>query len=71
VESFKISQKLNDWYQEIPSHLQFHATYEQYNDAFGDRDGRTAITEEMIPMPHVLTLHMMYWVTMLLVHRPL
>ena len=28
-------------------------------------------SSKMVPLPHVLTLHMQYWCTVLLLHRPL
>ncbi|KIJ57338.1 hypothetical protein M422DRAFT_23378 [Sphaerobolus stellatus SS14] len=66
VESFKIAKMLEEWYNQIPSHLRFDPRVAAEIYARGsigkDKSG--------VPLPHVLTLHMMYWVTVLLVHRP-
>jgi hypothetical protein len=54
----ELEQALDKWYLELPDHLRF------------DPSPRTP-NKNNVPPPHVLTLHMKYWTTVLLLHRPL
>lgn len=54
TEFNRIEQLLNKWYLELPEHLRFDANSPKY------------VTQP----PHILTLHMQYWCTVLLLHRP-
>ncbi|KAI0694111.1 fungal-specific transcription factor domain-containing protein [Cytidiella melzeri] len=54
AEFTRIEQLLNKWYLELPEHLRFDANTPKY---------------ATLP-PHILTLHMQYWCTVLLLHRP-
>ncbi|KAI0088316.1 fungal-specific transcription factor domain-containing protein [Irpex rosettiformis] len=54
TEFTRIEQLLNKWYIELPEHLRFDANTPKY---------------ATLP-PHILTLHMQYWCTVLLLHRP-
>lgn len=55
TEFTRIEQLLDKWYLELPEHLRFDANTPKYST---------------LP-PHILTLHMQYWCTVLLLHRPL
>lgn len=55
VEFAKYDKALSKWYLELPSHLSFDP----------------AAPKVPSPAPHILTLHMQYWCTVLLLHRPL
>lgn len=48
-------QLLDKWYIELPEHLRFDPSSLKF----------------LSQPPHVLTLHMQYWCTVLLLHRPL
>lgn len=54
-EFVRIEQLLDKWYIELPEHLRFDASLPKY----------------YTQPPPVLTLHMQYWCTVLLLHRPL
>ncbi|KAH8083353.1 fungal-specific transcription factor domain-containing protein [Cristinia sonorae] len=53
-EHSRLEQLLDKWYYELPEHLRF--------DPASQKDSE-------LP-PHVLTLHMHYWCSVLLLHRP-
>jgi len=55
AESAHFESLLDKWYLDLPEHLR----YEPGSNKFSR------------PQPHVLTLHMQYWCTVLLLHRPL
>ncbi|KAF9242277.1 fungal-specific transcription factor domain-containing protein [Melanogaster broomeanus] len=61
AESIRIEGLLDKWYLDLPEHLRFELRY--------DSSGSLSSTGGMIP-PHILTLHMQYWCTTLLLHRP-
>jgi hypothetical protein len=54
-ESLHLESLLDRWYIELPEHLRHEP-------------GRAKLPP---PLPHILTLHMQYWCTVLLLHRPL
>ncbi len=54
-ELTRTEQLLDKWYIELPEHLRFDPSSPKY----------------LSQPPHVLTLHMQYWCTVLLLHRPL
>lgn len=54
VESVHFESLLDKWYLELPENLRHEP-------------GSTKFSP---PLPHVLTLHMQYWCTVLLLHRP-
>lgn len=47
--------QLGKWYLDLPDHLRYDI----------------GSSKQPIPQPHILTLHMQYWCTVLLLHRPL
>lgn len=51
----RVEQLLQKWYFDLPEHLRF--------------DGHNTQKHATQP-PHILTLHMQYWCTVLLLHRP-
>ncbi|KAH7929237.1 hypothetical protein BV22DRAFT_1029679 [Leucogyrophana mollusca] len=55
AESVYLEGLLNKWYLDLPEHLRYEPT----------GSGKGAV-----PPPHILTLHMQYWCTTLLLHRP-
>lgn len=57
AESVRIEQALDKWYMNLPAHLQLDAT--------------AAATAPSLPPPHLLSLHLAYWCTVILLHRPL
>ncbi|KAG9313734.1 hypothetical protein JVU11DRAFT_6088 [Chiua virens] len=61
VESISLEGSLDKWYFDLPEHLRFEMRY----DPMGNLDSKK------VPPPHILTLHMQYWCTILLLHRPL
>lgn len=54
-ELVRTERLLDKWYIELPEHLRFDPSSPKF----------------MSQPPHVLTLHMQYWCTVLLLHRPL
>lgn len=56
TELAHLEELLEKWYLELPERLRF--------------DPLTT-SQTRVPPPHVLTLHMQYWCTALLLHRPL
>ncbi|EGO26654.1 hypothetical protein SERLADRAFT_414597 [Serpula lacrymans var. lacrymans S7.9] len=54
AESLYLEGLLDKWYLELPEHLRFEP----------------GSNKSPSPAPHVLTLHMQYWCTNLLLHRP-
>ncbi|KZT22933.1 hypothetical protein NEOLEDRAFT_1070364 [Neolentinus lepideus HHB14362 ss-1] len=55
AEAQRLEKELDKWYLELPEHLRFDP----------------ASSKAPVPLPHILTLHMQYWCTVLLLHRPL
>lgn len=55
AEFAKFDKTLSKWYLELPEHLSFDP----------------AAPKNPCPAPPILTLHMQYWCTVLLLHRPL
>jgi hypothetical protein len=55
VEAVNFETLLDKWYIELPEHLRHEPGSNKFSRA----------------QPHVLTLHMQYWCTVLLLHRPL
>jgi hypothetical protein len=53
----ELGRALDKWYLELPESLRF--------------DTSSRASRDSVPPPHVLTLHMQYWTTVLLLHRPL
>ena len=51
----RFEKMLSKWYLDLPEHLRFDP----------------AAQKTPVPLPHILTLHMQYWCTVLLLHRPL
>ncbi|KAG8215978.1 hypothetical protein J3R82DRAFT_7961 [Butyriboletus roseoflavus] len=63
TESIRIEGSLDKWYLDLSEHLRFELRY--------DSMGNLSTTDSRgIPPPHILTLHMQYWCTTLLLHRP-
>lgn len=63
AELIRLESELDKWYHNLPGHLRF----ELRHDSSGNwhvPDGKS------VPLPHILTLHMQYWCTALLLHRP-
>lgn len=54
-----LEEALDSWLLELPEHLRYDPTAAKFN-------GATA----RLPPPNVLTLHMNYWCTVILLHRP-
>ncbi|CCM05389.1 uncharacterized protein FIBRA_07605 [Fibroporia radiculosa] len=54
AEFSRHEELLSKWYLDLPDHLRFDP----------------AAPKSPAPLPHVLTLHMQYWCTVLLLHRP-
>ena len=63
AESTHLEGWLDKWYLDLPEHLRFGVRY--------DATGNLVMMDGRIPPPHILTLHMQYWCTTLLLHRPL
>ncbi|KAF9224716.1 hypothetical protein BS17DRAFT_45386 [Gyrodon lividus] len=61
AESVHIEGLLDKWYLDLPEHLRFELRYDSMGNLSCARG---------IPPPHILTLHMQYWCTTLLLHRP-
>ncbi|KDQ54162.1 hypothetical protein JAAARDRAFT_38766 [Jaapia argillacea MUCL 33604] len=53
-EAHLIEKEVDKWYFELPEHLRFDP----------------ASPKTPAPLPHILTLHMQYWCTVILLHRP-
>lgn len=64
AKAIQLESALDKWRLELPEHLRFEL---RYNSAGNVKlpVGKSA------PLPHVLMLHMQYWCTTLLLHRPL
>ena len=56
MESARIENSLDTFYLELPEYLKW---------------GLSGDTMAQVPPPHILTLNMQYWNTVLLLHRPL
>ncbi|EPQ51953.1 hypothetical protein GLOTRDRAFT_65551 [Gloeophyllum trabeum ATCC 11539] len=54
AEAQRLEKELDKWYLELPEHLRYDP----------------ASSKTPVPLPHILTLHMQYWCTGLLLHRP-
>ena len=54
-----LEEALDNWLLELPEHLRYDPLAARFN-------GATA----RLPPPNVLTLHMKYWCTVILLHRP-
>ncbi|KZT01624.1 uncharacterized protein LAESUDRAFT_663600 [Laetiporus sulphureus 93-53] len=54
AEFSRLEKLLSKWYLDLPGHLRFDP----------------AAPKTPVPLPHILTLHMQYWCTVLLLHRP-
>ncbi|KAH9941542.1 fungal-specific transcription factor domain-containing protein [Amylocystis lapponica] len=54
AEFSRYEKLLSKWYLELPDHLRFDP----------------ASSKKPVPPPHILTLHMQYWCTVLLMRRP-
>ncbi|KAH9915218.1 fungal-specific transcription factor domain-containing protein [Fomitopsis serialis] len=50
----RFEKMLSKWYLDLPNHLRYDP----------------AAPKNPVPLPHILTLHMQYWCTVLLLHRP-
>lgn len=63
AKAIQLESALDKWRLELPEHLRFEL---RYNSAGNVKlpVGKSA------PLPHVLMLHMQYWCTTLLLHRP-
>lgn len=64
AESIHIEGLLDKWYFDLPEHLRFEMRYDSMGNLSTASSGWT-------PSPHILTMHMKYWCTTLLLHRPL
>ena len=64
AESIHLEGLLDKWYFDLPEHVRFEMRY----DAMGNL---ITMDSRRIPPPQILTLHMQYWCTTLLLHRPL
>lgn len=53
-EFTRIEQLLDKWYIDLPEHLRFDPSSPKYYSR----------------PPHIFTLHMQYWCTVILLHRP-
>ncbi|KAH7911436.1 fungal-specific transcription factor domain-containing protein [Hygrophoropsis aurantiaca] len=64
AESLYLGGLLNKWYLDLPAHLRYDPSSVGY--------GSSSVGAGMgaVPPPHILTLHMQYWCTTLLLHRP-
>ena len=54
-----LEEALDNWLLELPEHLRYDPAAAKYNG-----------TPARLPPPNVLTLHMKYWCTIILLHRP-
>lgn len=54
-EFSRFEKLLSKWYLDLPDYLRHDP----------------AASKNAAPLPHILTLHMQYWCTVLLLHRPL
>ncbi|KAG6380094.1 hypothetical protein JVT61DRAFT_8179 [Boletus reticuloceps] len=63
ADSIHIEGLLDKWYFGLPEPLRFEMRYDSMGNLSTTGSGR-------MPLPHVLTLHMKYWCTTLLLHRP-
>ncbi|KAI6041549.1 fungal-specific transcription factor domain-containing protein [Pisolithus marmoratus] len=63
AESIRLESELDKWYHNLPEHLRFELRH--------DSSGNWHVSDgKSVPLPHTLTLHMQYWCTTLLLHRP-
>ena len=54
-----LEEILESWFLELPEHLRYDPTAAKFSGTSG-----------RLPPPNVLTLHMNYWCTVILLHRP-
>lgn len=54
-----LEEALDNWLLELPEHLRYDPVVAKLNGAAA-----------RLPPPNVLTLHMKYWCTVILLHRP-
>ena len=54
-----LEEALGNWLLELPEHLRYDPLTARFNG-----------TATRLPPPNVLTLHMKYWCTVILLHRP-
>lgn len=55
TEAYELEKRLDKWYLDLPEFLRYDPS----------------VRKLPIPPPHVMTLVMNYWTTVLLLHRPL
>ncbi|KAH7882909.1 fungal-specific transcription factor domain-containing protein [Phlebopus sp. FC_14] len=70
AESIHLDGLLNKWYLDLPEHLRFESRYDSAVNPSSSGSGGSGGRGPLPPPPHVLTLHMQYWCTTLLLHRP-
>lgn len=63
AELIRLESELGKWYHNLPEHLRFELRHGSSGN-WHVSDGKS------LPLPHTLTLHMQYWCTALLLHRP-
>lgn len=86
AEYMKLEEKLDKWLLELPAHLSLDKFQHQHQQNVNSKANRPELssaakphphggdpicTNCAPPAPHVFTLHMHYWCTVLLLHRPL
>ncbi|KAG6336398.1 hypothetical protein ID866_2692 [Astraeus odoratus] len=63
TDAVRLEGALDKWYLDLPEHLRLEIRH--------DTSGNWIVPAgKNSPLPHVLTLHMQYWCTTLLLHRP-
>lgn len=65
TEALILESALDKWYLDLPEHLRC----ELVNT--GSSFSVSLSAKQRKPLPNVLTLHMYYWTTVLILHRPL
>lgn len=79
AESVVLEGVLDKWYLNLPEHLRFEpatcakalsAILKAKGNEQGGVSSSTGTAPIIVPPSHVLTLHMHYWCTVLLLHRP-
>ncbi|KAI6002044.1 fungal-specific transcription factor domain-containing protein [Pisolithus albus] len=63
AELIRLESELGRWYHNLPEHLRFELRH-------GSSGNWHVSGGKSVPLPHTLTLHMQYWCTALLLHRP-
>ncbi|KIJ37097.1 hypothetical protein M422DRAFT_33953, partial [Sphaerobolus stellatus SS14] len=65
-----LEKRLDKWYFELPDYLSMPSILVASSQSTGVNGEASTHAGAGLPPPHVMTLHMMYWCSVLLLHRP-